>query len=86
MTFSAPKQNRNNYIYMESEYTAELTSLTAAFWIKIPSSADEFTLISYAVPSQVNEFTIHFGTAGIWVYVSGNNRYDGVILFFLEIQ
>ena len=61
---------------MDSEHTATFTSLTAAFWIKIPSSADEFTLISYAVPSQVNEFTVYFGTAGIWVYLSGNKRCD----------
>ena len=76
MKFSSPKQNHTNYIYTNSKHAHDFKSLTAVFWIKIPPSADEFTLISYAVPSQVNEFSVYFGTAGIWVYLSGNKRYD----------
>ena len=85
MVFSASKENSTNFIYMSSERKGEFRHLTIAFWIKIPHSANEFTLVSYAVPSQVNEFSVHFGTTGIWVYLQGIKRYD-VILFFLEIQ
>ena len=85
MVFSASKENSANYIYMHSKHTAKFKHLTIAFWIKVPHSADEFTLVSYAVPSQVNEFSVHFGTTGIWVYLHGIKRYY-VILFFLETQ
>ena len=60
---------------MSSTYNPEFSTITALFWIRVPSSVDNFTLVSYAVPSQVNEFSVHFGTTGIWVYLSGNKRY-----------
>lgn len=64
-----------NYIPLKSSYTADMNELTVAFWMKIPSLADEFTLISFAVATQLNEFVVHFGTTEMSVYIHGQKRY-----------
>lgn len=79
MKFPQPKENSVNYIYLESPdsiYTGH--PFACSFWIKIALDASPFTLISYAIPSQVNEFNVHFGTSGIWVHINGKKRFISI--------
>ena len=66
-----------SYVYMENTYTGTyFESLATAFWIKIPSgAAEDFTLISYSVPSQVKEFNVKFTDTGIAMHLHGKRRY-----------